>query len=174
MRARQDRAISTRVAAASTLAVLLLAVVAGCGDGEGEGDSAERAGGGPTTVVDAQAWVQALEADCAELNEDYRQLATADPSNREEAVAHARSVEAFAAELDDVLDGAGVPDDRRAEAEQLSDRVDQLEDAAEALADAAEAGDATAAATAAQQLADAGAGINPIAVELGVPACGGF
>lgn len=170
MRARQDRATSTRAAAAFALVVLLLAVVAGCGDGE----DAERAGGGSTTVVDAEAWVRALEADCAELNEDYQQLASADPSNREEAVAHARSVEAFAAELDGVLDGAGVPDDRRAEAEQLSDRVDQLADAAEALADAAEAGDASAAATAAQQLADAGAGINPIAVELGVPACGGF
>lgn len=168
MRARQDRATSTRGAAAALVA--LLALVAGCGDGEG----ADGAGGASTTVVDAEAWVRALEADCAELNEDYRQLAEADPSNREEAIAHARSVEAFAAELDDVLDGSGVPDDQRAEAEQLSDRVDQLEDAAEALADAAEAGDATAAATAAQQLADAGAGINPIAVELGVPACGGF
>ncbi len=148
--------------------VAVLVVAAGCGDG------ADDAGGGSTTVVDAEAWVRALEADCAELNEDYQQLATADPSNREEAVAHARSVEAFAGELDDLLDGAGVPDDRRAEAEQLSDRVDQLEDAAGALADAAEAGDATSAAAAAQQLADAGAGINPIAGALGAPACGGF
>ena len=152
------------------LALLLVALLAGCGDD----DRVDGAGGGSTTVVDTEAWVQALEADCAELNEGYRQLATADPSNREEAVAHARSVEAFAVVLDDVLDGAGVPDDQRAEAAQLSDMVDQLEDAAEALAAAAEAGDAAAAAIAAQQLADAGAGINPIAVELGVPACGGF
>jgi hypothetical protein len=168
--ASQDKPTGARAAAVSVLAVLLVVVTLGCGDD----GSADAPADSTTTVVDRDAWVRALDADCAELNEDYQQLAEADPSNREEAIAHARTVEEFAAELDGVLDGSGVPDDQRADAARLSELVDLLAEAASGLADAAEAGDATAAAAAAQQLADAGAAINPVAADLGVPACGGF
>ncbi len=168
--ASQDKSTGARAAAVSVLAVMLVVLALGCGTddrADGQADST-------TTVVDREAWVRELEADCAELNVDYQQLASADPSNRAEAVAHARSVEAFAAELDDVLDSSGVPDDRRADAAELSELVDQLAEAAESLAVAAEAGDATAATAAAQELASVGASINPVAAELDVPACGGF
>jgi sugar phosphate isomerase/epimerase len=125
-------------------------------------------------MLDAAAWSRQLDAACAELNTTYQQLETADPEDREEAVAHAREVEEFAGALVDVLDEAGTPTEDREAAGRLAELVDELSAAAGELAAAAQGGDSAAAADAARRVGEIGERINPVAASIGAPECGGF
>lgn len=127
-----------------------------------------------TTAVDRGAWSEQLDDRCATLNEEFDQLDETVPTDRDDAVAYARSIESFAGELVDVLEDAGVPDADRDDADELIDLVDQLDAAASQLAAAAEDGDPDAATAATQRLAAVGADINAVAIALDAPACGGF
>jgi hypothetical protein len=141
-----------------------------CGGDEGSSDR----GATTTTAVERATWSEQLGAACDELNRDHDQLATADPSSRDDAVAYAEDVEAFAVDLVRVLDEAGVPSEDRAVADDLADLADRLAASAGDLADAANDGDVAAARDATEELRSVGEQINPLAEELDAPACGGF
>lgn len=152
--------------------LLAAATVAGaCGGDDGSASGADDPG--PTTVA-RDAWSDSLDEACAELNREYGQLATADPSNRDEAIAYARQVDEFATDLAAALSQAGVPSADRDDADALADLVDELVAAASDLVEAAEDGDVDGANRATEQLERIGVELNAASAELDVPACGGF
>lgn len=164
--ARRSPAMLSAIGLLGTASLLL----AGCG-GDDDQDAATT-----TTVatVEAEQWVRTVQDGCTELNERYADLAGAQPTDREEAVAYAQRVEDFSGELVELFDGAGAPRGRGADAELFLDTVHELDDAAAALAEAAQQGDAEAAGEAATRLGEMGDRLNPLADELGITACGGF
>ena len=87
-------------------------------------------------VVDRSTWSEQLDAACSELDADYADLAVADPTDRDDAIAHAARVSDFADELEVILDEAGVPSRDRPTAAALTDRVEELAEAADELATA--------------------------------------
>jgi sugar phosphate isomerase/epimerase len=153
--------------------LLAAATIAGaCGGDDGSASGADDPE--PTTTVGRDAWSDSLDEACAELNRDYGQLAAADPSNRDEAIAYAREVDEFAADLVAALSQAGVPSGDRDDADALADLVDELAVAAADLVEAAEDGDVAGANRATEQLERIGVDINAASAELDVPSCGGF
>jgi hypothetical protein len=160
----------------TTLLVGLLSavtVVGACG-GDDEPVSGDADAPGSTTTVDRDVWSAELDEACAELNRDYEQLADADPSNRDGAIAYAREVDAFAAGLVAVLAEAGTPSAGRDDADALTDLVDELAGAASDLVEAAEDGDVDGVTGATERIVSVGTAINSAAEQLEVPACGGF
>lgn len=153
--------------------LLLVAGVAACGGGDEELGQPV-ADEDRVEVHDRDDWTSDLDRRCAELNEEYADLAVADPQDRAGAVAHAERVEELSGEMVALLDSAGVPDRDREAARRLVRHFDDLDAAAADLAEAARAGDAEAVTSAVERLEDVGAAINPAADGLDVPACGGF
>jgi hypothetical protein len=154
---------------------LVLAAFAGaCGGDDAASERTGSNGEGSSATVERDTWAADLDQACDELNRDYEQLATADPGDRDEAIAYARDVDAFAASLVEVLADAGVPSEGRDGADELVGLVDDLATAATDLAAAAQDGDVAGVTRAIEQLERIGADVNDAATALDVPACGGF
>jgi len=83
----------------------LVGLVAGCGgdDDRAAGDTSAQATS-TTIVVDRSTWSEQLDAACSELDADYSDLAIADPTDRDDAIAHAAQVSDFAGEFEAILD----------------------------------------------------------------------
>jgi len=166
-----------RCSAATRIVVVagaLAALVIGCGGDDDRASSDPSTTTSPTNVVDRSTWSEQLDVACSELDADYADLVTADPTDRDDAIEHAARVAAFADELETILDEAGVPSQDRSTAAALSGRVEELADAAVDLAAAARRGEVEQARKATRRLTDAGAAINPLAERLDVPGCSGF
>lgn len=152
----------------TAVAVLLVLVGAACGD------DAPTEAADTTAVIDRAEWGASLEQACDELNEEYQDLVDTDPTDRDEAVAYAERIEAFALASVELLDGAGVPSEDRPSADTLAAHFDDLAAAAGDLADAADATDPDAASDAAARIGEVGEKINQVATDLDVPSCGGY
>jgi hypothetical protein len=153
------------------IVAVLLGVPLACGDGGRD----SRANASPSTTAVARAdWSEQLDATCVALNKEYADLATASPSNRQEAIDHARSVEEYTDALVGALDDAGVPSADRDAADQMVVAADRLASAADDLAGDAARGDSEGVDAAADDIRAAGAEINRLAASLDLPACGGF
>lgn len=132
------------------------------------------------TATDAAAarpvseWRAEVETACDGWNQDYAHLAGAEPLTADEALEHARDVRSLAKGIDSVLSGAGLPDQGRDSARRLAELTGELADAASDLAGAATAKDGPAIDVATKRIESLGERINPIAEDLGVPACGGY
>lgn len=157
------------VVAAAALGVLLL----GCGGGQ-EDLGTPVASEARVREVERREWALDLQQRCTTLNAEHAELATADPKDRADAVAHAEQVEAFAVDLVAALEQAGAPDADRRAAQQLERRVDQLRAAAGALAAEAVDGDVEGTAAAAARLDELGEVLNDLAEDLDLSPCGGF
>ncbi len=156
------------------VAAVALAAVAASMSGCGRDEPARPA---PTTVDDG-ALVERLDDECAELNEDYAHLATADPSTADEAVAYAEEVDEFAEEMEQVLRDAakGVDGDHplAEDVQELLARTAELEGATTSLAEAAAARDPEAVDHATAEVTRLGDEINELVAALDVDTCGGF
>lgn len=126
------------------------------------------------SVVPAAEWRTQLDLACAEWNERYHHLADAEPSSKQEAIEHSQDVRELADGLAGAVAEAGLPDAGRDDAERLVDLSQLIADAASDLAAAAQSADAIAVDGAAERISTLGDELNPLAEELGVPACGGY
>jgi hypothetical protein len=151
----------------------LSCAVAACGRDDRDTTASSAAADTTTTVAFAQ-WRTSLDAACAALNSRYADLADAQLATTQDAIEYAADVDRFVRAITDAVEDGGVPSGHRDRAEDLSEQLRELASATRQLSTAAADGDETQARRAATHVREVGAAVDPIATELGVPACGGF
>lgn len=151
---------------------MLMLIVGGCSGDDGAASTTSAAPS--TTVVEVGDWVDQVEAGCTEWNERFADLEGARPGTAEEALRHTAKVHELATGLAAVLADAGVPTEAADDARRLAGLTADMATAAGDLAAAAAAGDGGGIGEATERIEDLGDRINPLAEQLGVPACGGY
>lgn len=157
-------------------AACLAVFAAGCGGSSDPTDALRGASATSrsTASVPFEEWADDAQRKCAELNDEFGDVTSADPEDAQAAIAYADGVAEFAAALASAWDTFGVPEGHRSEALDAGGRLDELADAAGDLLSAAESYDPQAASDAVERIGRIGAELNPAMDSLDVPACGGF
>lgn len=125
-------------------------------------------------MVSPQVWSDRVDAACADAGADHVHLQSATPETEHEAVEHAVEVDRLSDAILHAVEQGGLPRGREQSAEMLLSQLGQLAEQTGLFADAASAGDRAAATAAVAEITVLGAQINPVAIDLSVPSCGGF
>jgi hypothetical protein len=127
-------------------------------------------GGDDLTFED---WQVRVEAVCSEYEPRLAELESelGDPQSLEEVVTYVDALTPVSAEYTDAIVDVGLPDQRRAEIEQVHELLEQQVRLAEDLRDAAVDGDEEAFLAVAEQLEERSDALNDAARALEVPAC---
>lgn len=147
-----------------------------CGGHDQLSSRAATAGERATTTVATAfvEWSSDVDQDCAAADTTYAHLDDAEPTTSAAAVRHADEVDQFARAIRESVRSHGSPTGHESAAKRLRAQLDALASATKQLADAATAGDGASVTVAVAKITELGAEINPVTIELAVPACGGF
>ena len=156
---------------------MLAGSASGCGgsDGDGRASASRESRRTPTTwVIPFARWSSRVDAACAAANEQFARVRESIPTTSAQAVGQAADIDRFAHAILGSVDDEGPPEGHEDDAERLRSRLAEMSERTEELTAAADDGDAAGVRAAIVEITTLGGQINPVAIELAVPACGGF